>query len=92
MGLGFEHTSIYRPGVLIVPEGRDEIRIVEWMLQRLLSLFDWGPYFSIPTKQLAKAMVNLALRDNVQRNPENSKKSKTTVRILENKEIFDSIE
>ena len=92
MGLGFEHTSIYRPGVLIVPEGRDETRTVEWMLQRLLSLFDWGPYFSIPTKQLAKAMVNLALRDNVQRNPENSKKSKTTVRILENKEIFDSIE
>ena len=92
MGLGFEHTSIYRPGVLIVPEGRDETRIVEWMLQRFLSIFDWGPYFSIPTKQLAKAMVNLALRDNVQKSSPNSKNSKTTVRILENKEIFDSIQ
>ena len=87
MNLKFDRTSIYRPGVLIVPEGREEIRVIEWFLQKILSVFDYGPYFSIPTNHLAKAMVKYALKDLM--NVDNEVDSPKFVRILENKEISD---
>ena len=87
MSLNFDRTSIYRPGVLIVPEGREEIRVIEWFLQKILSVFDYGPYFSIPTNHLAKAMVKYALKDLM--NVDNQVDSPKFVRILENKEISD---
>ena len=86
--MNFDRTSIYRPGVLIVPEGRDEVRAIEWILQRFLSIFDFGPYFSIPTPTLAKTMVNYALNDLSTVEGERDKLNKL-VRILENKEISD---
>ena len=86
--MNFDRTSIYRPGVLIVPEGRDEVRAIEWILQRFLSIFDFGPYFSIPTPTLAKSMVNHALNDLSTVEGERDKLNKL-VRILENKEISD---
>ena len=91
LNLKFDRTSIYRPGVLIVPEGREEIRAIEWVLQKILSVFDYGPYFSIPTNHLGKAMVKYALKDltNVDNEVEDAPKF---VRILENKEISDYIQ
>ena len=83
--MSFDRTTIYRPGVLIVPEGRDEIRAIEWILQRFLSVFDFGPYFSIPTTTLAKTMVKYALDDLSK--IESEEESDKLVRILENKEI-----
>ena len=86
--LSFDRTTIYRPGVLIVPEGRDEIRAIEWILQRFLSVFDFGPYFSISTTSLAKTMVKYALNDLAAAEGERDELNKL-VRILENKEISD---
>ena len=86
--LNFDRTSIYRPGVLIVPEGRNEIRAIEWILQRFLSVFDLGPYFSIPTTILAKTMVKYALNDLAKIEGERDELNKL-VRIVENKEIYD---
>ena len=90
LNLNFDRTSIYRPGVLIVPEGREDVRAVEWILQRFLSVFDFGPYFSIPTRTLAKAMVRFSLSD---LNTGEVKKgsSNPLVRILDNKEIYDYV-
>ena len=86
--MNFDRTSIYRPGVLIVPEGRNEIRAIEWILQRFLSVFDLGPYFSIPTTTLAKTMVKYALNDLAKIEGERDELNKL-VRIVENKEIYD---
>ena len=91
IALGFENTIIYRPGVLLTPEGRQEIRMVEWVLQKLLTVFDLGAHFSIPAKRLAKAMVRLALRDSIQKHTITTSPTDKAVRILENKEIFDLI-
>merc|ERR1719400_1374711 len=87
LNLQFDRTSIYRPGVLIVPEGREEIRAIEWVLQKILSIFDYGPYFSIPTNHLAKAMVKYALKDLTNVDNEVKDDAPKFVRILENKEI-----
>ena len=89
MSLNFDRTSIYRPGVLIVQEGREEIRVIEWFLQKVLSVFDYGTYFSIPTNHLARAMVTYGLKDltNVDIEIETPK----FVRVLENKEISDYV-
>ena len=89
IALGFENTIIYRPGVLLT--GRQEIRMVEWVLQKILTVFDLGAYFSIPAKRLAKAMVRLALRDSIQKHTITTSPTDKTVRIVENKEIFDLI-
>ena len=91
LSLEFQRTIIYRPGVLITPEGRDEIRALEWVFQKVLSVFDWGPFFSIPTKRLAKAMVNIALNnDEWRKDTISADSSKNLEQILDNKEIFDS--
>ena len=74
-----------------MPGGRDEIRIAEWILQNLLSVFDWGPYVSIPTKELAKAMVNFSLYDTSTDAAKKLDSQSKSVRIVENKEIFDSV-
>ena len=74
-----------------MPGGRDEIRIAEWILQNFLSIFDWGPYVSIPTKELAKAMVKFSLNDTSTDAEINSNSQNRVVRIVENKEIFHSV-
>ena len=90
--LGFEHTVIYRPGVLITTEGREEVRALEWVLQKILSLIDWGSYFSIPTKHLAKTMVTLALTsDQAHEHKISPESDKRVVRVLENKAICDYV-
>ena len=74
-----------------MPDGRDEIRVAEWILQNFLSVSDWGPYVSIPTTELAKAMVKFALNDTSTDPAKKSNSQNKMVRIVENKEIFDSV-
>ena len=74
--------------MLIVPEGRGEVRAIEWILQWFLSVFDFGPDFSIPTNILAKTMVKYALEDLTTIEGEKDELNKL-VRIVENKEIYD---
>ena len=88
--LDFQSTAIYRPGVLITPEGQNEIRAMEWLAQSFFSVFDWGQHFSLPVKQLAKAMVYHALKDatnKVNSIVSGSESPTGFVNILENKQI-----
>merc|ERR1712106_298069 len=57
--LGFDHLSIYRPGLLLCE--RENGRFFEGLLQSLARHTDGSSWWSIPTEMVARAMVQNSL-------------------------------
>eukprot|EP00093_Oithona_nana_P001102 01102.XXX_964_215_1 [CDS] Oithona nana genome sequencing. len=62
--LGFQRTSIYRPGLLIT--GRQESRVLERTAQCMAGFLDRSSKASIKTEDLAKAMVFNATKKTIE--------------------------
>jgi oxidoreductase len=58
--LGFDRVSIFRPALLLCE--RQESRPFEKLAQGFSRVADFGHWFSVPTKAVAKAMVVGALK------------------------------
>ena len=94
--LQFPQTSIYRPGVLITPDGRNELRVLEWMGQSVLRLLDWYSSFSVPVSVLGKVMVYNAFTSGLHKkgymaSDSHEEEIKPSIHILENKDIVNSL-
>lgn len=59
--LGFDHLSIYRPGLLLCQ--RETGRFVEGLLQSVARYTDSSSWWSVPTDMVARAMVVNSLKD-----------------------------
>ena len=62
----FEKITIYRPGLLRLPDGRKtrretSIRALEWTGRILSEWFDFGNWWSICTDTLSKVMVIMSI-------------------------------
>ena len=57
--LGFDHLSIYRPGLLLCE--RENRRFFEGLLQSLARHTDGSSWWSVPTEMVARAMVHNSL-------------------------------
>lgn len=60
--LGYSHTCIYRPGLLLAPGGRAERRIPEYLSTLVIPHLPMGKsHLSIPTPVVGRALVESAL-------------------------------
>jgi len=58
-GLNFQKLAIYRPGLLVCP--RQESRFLEGLAQSVAKAIDGGHLWSVPTADVAKAMLRTSL-------------------------------